>query len=251
MLTLALLAAATAARANDIPRLAGPVTDLTAARVLAPAGGRIPTRIDQLLRNDDIQLFVLFVDTTGSYTVTGFADETARLNSLGGNDVLLVVALTDRTDALWRSDYYLDRLTDAELQGVLTQQVEPHLRAGDDIGAVISCADGLAAAGRKPADVTIGPAPTAAPLPAIDGTAAALVLVGVGGSLLWGVIIARRREGDAAVALARKDAQRSQEANALLIRAGSAIHEGATGAPVRCGPAPRGVQLARARTAVL
>ena len=128
MLTLALLAAATAARANDIPRLAGPVTDLTAARVLAPDGGRIPTRIDQLLRNDDIQLFVLFVDTTGSYTVTGFADETARLNSLGGNDVLLVVALTDPTDALWRSDYYLDRLTDAQLQGVLTQPVAPQLR---------------------------------------------------------------------------------------------------------------------------
>ncbi len=219
VLMLALVAAASGARADDIPRLGGPVTDVTTGQVLAADRARIETRIDELLRADDVQLFVLFVETTGSYTVTGFADDTARINSLGGNDMLLVVALTDRTDALWRSDFLGDRFTDAELQTVLTQRVEPRLRDGDYGGAVVAGADGLSAAGAKPAEATAGPIPTSAPVATPDlGFALPLVLLLAGAVLLWSVLAARRRE-------AKADASRTGEANALLIRADEALRD--------------------------
>ena len=215
------LALATAAYADDVPRLETQITDLSRGGVLASGRVRIQPVLDELVRSDDIQLFVLFVETTAGRTVTDFADETARVNSLGGNDTLLVVALTDRTDALWRSDSYLDRLTDRELETVLSQQVEPRLRDSDFVGAVIASAEGLRSASRGSA-----PSDPATPSVAPDlGVLVPAVLVGAGGLLLWNALASRRREQIAAAVRAQRDAQRTQEANALLIRADEALRD--------------------------
>lgn len=215
------LALATAAYADDVPRLEGQITDLSRDGVLASGRARLQPVLDELVRSDDIQLFVLFVETTGDRTVTEFADETARTNSLGGNDALLVVALADRTDALWRSDSYLDRLTDRELETVLSQQVEPRLRDSDFAGAVIASAEGLRGASRAES-----PSDPSTPLAAPDlGFLVPAVLVGAGGLLLWNARATRRRERTAAAAREQRDAQRTRESNALLIRADESLRD--------------------------
>jgi type II secretory pathway pseudopilin PulG len=215
------LALATATFADDVPRLEGQITDLSHDRVLASGRARMQPVLDELVRSDDIQLFVLFVETTGDRTVTDFTDETARTNSLGGNDTLLVIALADRTDALWRSDSYLDRLTDRELETVLSQQVEPRLRDSDFVGAVIASAEGLRGASRAES-----PSDPLTPLAAPDlWFLVPAVLVGAGGLLLWNALATRRRERTAAAARAQRDAQRTREANALLIRADESLRD--------------------------
>ena len=70
-----------------------------------------------------------------------FADETARLSSLGGDDALLVVALEDRSDAIWASDTL--PISDAELDSVIVDVLEPGLREGDFAAAVIATAEQL------------------------------------------------------------------------------------------------------------
>ena len=89
----------------------------------------IQAALDKLLRDHGVQLFVLFVDTTEGLTATDFADETARLSSLGGDDALLLVAVEDRSDAIWISEALALRLTDPELNDVITGTLEPELRA--------------------------------------------------------------------------------------------------------------------------
>jgi uncharacterized membrane protein YgcG len=215
------LALASAAFAEDVPRLEGQITDLTRDRVLAGGRSSIQPVLDDLVGTEDIQLFVLFVEGTGSRTVTEFADETARVNSLGGNDVLFVVALTDRTDAMWRSESYLDRLTDQELQTVLSQQVEPRLRASDFAGAVIACADGIRAASGVPT-----PLEPATPSGGAEfGVLVVAVLIGTTGVLVWTLLAAWRRDQTAAAARAQSDARKTQEANALLIRADESLRD--------------------------
>lgn len=221
IVALVSLAFASAAFADDVPRLDGQITDLSRDRVLASGRSRIQPVLDELIRSDDIQLFVLFVESTGGRTVTDFTDETARSNSLGGNDALLVVALADRTDALWRSDSYLDRLTDRELLAVLSQQVEPRLRDADFAGAVVAAADGVRAASRE--SVPSEPS-TPSGVPGL-GFLVPAVIAGTGGVLLWSVLAARRRDRMAAVTRAQRDARRTQEANALLIRADESLRD--------------------------
>lgn len=218
-------ALATRAAADDIPQLVGQITDRTNAQVLSSGRQRIQPVLDELVRTDDIQLFVLFVETTAARTVTAFADETAGANSLGGNDALLVVAMTDRSDAIWRSSSYLDRLTDRELQTVLSQQVEPLLRDGDYAGAAIAAAYGLRSASRTNEGVAPAPAPApSASLPDL-GFVVPLILIVVGAVVLWSVLASRRRERAALAARAAQDAQRATEANAALIRADESLRD--------------------------
>ncbi len=145
---LAFLAAAVLALALWSPalgatpgRLAGPVTDQ--AGVLDGRTGEVSKALDSLLADHDIQLFVDFVDTTGSLTATAFADETASASSLGGNDALLVVAVQDRSDAIWVSDLVGTRLSDSQLNQIIADSLEPRLRDGDYAGAAVATAEAM------------------------------------------------------------------------------------------------------------
>ena len=155
VLLLALLTGAVAG-VEDVPRLTGPVTDQT--NVLAGQTVRIEDAIEDLQARTRIQLWVLFVRTTGSLNVTDYALEVSDRNSLGANDALLVVALDDRTDAIWLSDG-LDEITDREVDDILADRVEPRLAASDFAGAVLAATSGLATAfgatPRTPAPATL------------------------------------------------------------------------------------------------
>ena len=53
-----------------------------------------------------------------------YATETARINSLGADDALVLVALGDRTDAIWVAEG-LDAITDAEIDAIIAGELEP------------------------------------------------------------------------------------------------------------------------------
>lgn len=183
---LALLAATTVQAAGP-PKLQGPVTDQ--AGVLGGRVAEVEQALDALLRDHDVQLFVLFVQGTGDLTATEFADETARANSLGANDVLLMVAMGDRTDAIWVSDALAGRLTDPELNQIIADDLEPALREGDPAGAAIATAKALGAAAEPAPPMTAPPNDGGGPVGPIDGGGAGLS-IDVGALIGWTLLLA-------------------------------------------------------------
>ena len=134
------MAALRPALAADPQRLEAQVTDDVGA--LDGRIDEVQSALDNIMQSGGPQLFVLFVDTTDGTPVTGFADETARLSSLGGDDALLVVAVDDRSDAVWVSNAL--PITDDELNAIVSDTLEPGLRDGDFAAAVIATAEALA-----------------------------------------------------------------------------------------------------------
>jgi len=94
-----------------------------------------------LLDETGIQLWAWFTDTTGSLTAPDFAAETARLSSLGGTDFLIVLAMDDRAYGYWASEAI--PLSNAEIEQILSTEMEPGLREGDNAGAIVSLAEAL------------------------------------------------------------------------------------------------------------
>lgn len=124
-LALCLAAPTATATAQAAPTLAERVTDL--AGVLGP-GDRSTAQsgIDRLDTEHNIQLWALFVDTTGGVSVTDYTRAVFEENGLGGNDALLVIVTGDRRDALWVGP--LVPVTDTQIDEILANDVEPNLR---------------------------------------------------------------------------------------------------------------------------
>ena len=165
---LLLVAVPALARAEDILRLEGAVTD--SAGVLDGRVAEIETAVDRTLDEHGVQVFVVYVRTTGERQMADYAEETAATNSLGVDDALLVVAMDDRTDYIWVADS-LDEITDDELDAILTGDLEPRLRDGDPAGAAIAAVEALGDAADSPAptDGPIVPGPVVTPTPAPGG----------------------------------------------------------------------------------
>ncbi len=99
--------------------------------------------IDELERDEQIQLWVAYVDSFSGVNAQEWADETAEQSDLGLSDVLLAVATEDRAYA-----YSVDEqfpLSNDELARIANQEIEPELSDGDWAGAAIAAASGLEA----------------------------------------------------------------------------------------------------------
>ncbi len=169
LVAAALLAAAgsSIAIAEEVMRLEGPVTDTAGA--LDGRVADVEGAIDRTLDDHGVQVFVLFVRTTGDVQMADYAQGTADVNSLGVDDALLVVAMDDRTDYIWVSDS-LDEITDDELDTILVEELEPRLRDGDAPGAAVAAVEALGVAADSPAPTDgpfvpgpVSPVPTAEP----------------------------------------------------------------------------------------
>lgn len=136
---LVALAVSSGAHAQEVPRVNERVTDQ--AGVIKDLA-RVEAAIEALEHDHNVQLWVLVVETTGTETVTGYADAVAEANSFGGNDALLIVAIADRSDALWVGGM-LDAVTDEEIDRLLTTVLEPRLADGEFEAAVADLASGL------------------------------------------------------------------------------------------------------------
>ena len=240
---LTLLAFASPARAaEDFPRLDGPITDLTDT-LSSSEEARAEQAIVDLRSAQAIDLWVLFTDTTNPLSVTDYADEVAARNSLGTNDVLLVVAMDDRTDALWLSDG-LEDITDREVDAIISNQVEPELADGDFVGAIEAAAAGLATASggtvQTPGPTATGGAtarPTATPAGTGTGGTPPPSNTGGGGisPIVWIILVAiglwliyawwQRRRADHRTTEERdkQTGQLATEANRLLIETDDAL----------------------------
>ncbi|HXV93909.1 MAG TPA: TPM domain-containing protein, partial [Pseudonocardia sp.] len=163
VLALLLLGAAPAVAEPPL-RLDDQITD----RAGVGLDAEVPLALDRLRADEDIQLFVVFVDSFDGASGQEWADESARLSQLGSRDMLFAVAVRDRAygysvDAAFpRSGSEIDRL--------IASDVEPRLAVDDWSGATVALADGLRGGG-----IGIG---------AIAGLVAGAALVGGGVFLL-------------------------------------------------------------------
>jgi uncharacterized membrane protein YgcG len=179
---------------------------------------------------ENVQLFVLFVNTLDGATVTDYADETAALSSLAGNDALLVVAIEDRLTALWVGDS-LDGVSDDEIQSIIDQRVTPNLQDGAWGGAAEAAAAGIADAlvtegeeplppgEEEPSGTTGGGFPWGAVL--------GIALVLAGGWALFSWWQNRRRAGLDAEERDRRLGTLVRQANARLIEIDELIRDDA------------------------
>jgi uncharacterized membrane protein YgcG len=215
-----------AAAAATMPTLRGPVTD--EAGVVSGHESEVRDAIDELLREHKVQLWVLFVATTGDVNATDFADQTAAQNSLGVDDALLMVAVEDRTDAIWISDTLQSSITDPEIDDIISNDLEPLLREGDFVGAAIATARGLGEARAKENEPASGPVDGgggnvddgggAVRGPAVDLTPVLVILViGAGLFLVARWYTARSNVRRAAEEQDRRTGKLAREANALLV----------------------------------
>jgi uncharacterized membrane protein YgcG len=170
----------------------GPVTD--DARVIGADIGNVEQALDELRTEHGVQLFVVFVDSFDGMDSQDWTDETAVINGLGLNDILLAVAVEDRQYA-WSVDQGFT-LTDDALAEVATDDIEPNLQDEDWAGAVVAAADGygraLTAASAPPATAQ-GDTETGGS--SLLGCLLPIGLLAVGGGVVAFLLSKRRRKG--------------------------------------------------------
>jgi uncharacterized membrane protein YgcG len=160
----------------------GPVTDR--AGVLNPDGfSRVTDAIARLGSEDQMQLFVVYVDSFDGTGAPDWAGDTAAQSGLRGTYFLFAVAVNDGLFGYSVNQSF--PLSDAELDNLFTQDVVPELSAGNFEGAAIALARGLgsgggASASANTASPSAGSGSEASPDPGeLDGIAS----VGVAGGI--------------------------------------------------------------------
>ena len=221
--------------AQDIPHLTSQVTDQTGALGAASA---VQPALDSLLKDHGVQLWVVFVPTTGSTTAPDFAQTTYQQNGLGGNDVLLLVAVNDHRYGWWAAQNGPLEPIRNDVDTILSNSIEAPFRAGDYAGGVSQFAAALgqrlSSAGQPAQPATQQPGGTSSQpsgQPAgqssdpLLGVVGALILVLAGVAILWAWLSRRRADHRAAEERDRRMAQLARDANALLIQTDDAVRE--------------------------
>ena len=212
--------------AQDVPRLDDAVTDETG--VLLEDRPRIEQALERLFSQTGVQLYVLFVPSTGAMDMPAYAEAVGEQN-LEANDALLVVALAERTDQIVIGPDLRTRLSQTTLDRIRTGVLEPGLGSGDFGSAFVDTAEALGTALLGPTSPPLTPAPAASPAPNDAGGAGAgsgnllLLLIGailviVGIAWLLSRVARLRTERRAAFEEAKRQEELGRQANALLIK---------------------------------
>jgi uncharacterized membrane protein YgcG len=96
--------------------------------------------VAELAAEDDLGLYAVFVSSFDNRDSGEWAQETARMSGLGGDDLLLAVAVGDAT---YEYGWWVDEsfpLSEVDLERAITSEVEPLLTAGNRSGAVVALA---------------------------------------------------------------------------------------------------------------
>ena len=165
--------------------LPGQVTDQ--AGVLDGDESRVQAAIDELRTEEDVQLFVVFVDSFDGVPGPQWADRTAAASGLAGNDLMLAVAVDDGLYQPWRGGAVGP--SESRITDVISADVEPQLAAGDWAGAVVALTDGLQDGSTAGSNSGGGGGGGAA-----LGVLAAVAVVGGGG---YALVRSRRRRAQA------------------------------------------------------
>ncbi|MDP9395928.1 MAG: TPM domain-containing protein, partial [Actinomycetota bacterium] len=136
---VSVLLPASAALGEPPLRVPDQVTDRVGA--LDGRETEVEVALDDVRADTGIQVFAVYVSSFDGRSGDEWANETARVSQLGGNDVLLAVAVDDRAYG-----YSVDEsfpISDAALEQLVTGDVEPRLAEEDWAGAAVVMADGL------------------------------------------------------------------------------------------------------------
>ncbi|MGW4843992.1 TPM domain-containing protein [Nocardia brasiliensis] len=109
--------------------------------------------MNQLYADHQVRLWVVYVRDFGGLGSQQWADQTAAESDLGARDLLLAIATQDRAYRL--AGNAPSGVSDAELDSLLTREVEPALRDGRWADAGIATADGLNSAMRGGTDIRV------------------------------------------------------------------------------------------------
>ena len=130
----------TAASAEPPFRVPSQITD----RAGALTGGDqadVQAALDQLSAEDNVDLYVVYVDTFDDPTDSEqWTTQTAQLSSLGNNQILLAIATGGR--AYWTNVPTNLGLSQSQLDDINTTQIAPQLKDSDWAGAAIAAANG-------------------------------------------------------------------------------------------------------------
>ena len=159
-----------------VPTLSSAITDETG--VLSSGTAQIDAAQRRLFDKTGVQLYVLFVKSTGGQDIGQYALDVGNANGLTGTDALLVVATVDHTDWLQTGPDLRSVLSQNEIDAIL-RSLESRLKAGDFVGGVVGVADGLGAALPR---VGAAPQPTSAPPSSAPETARPLPTTVPGGT---------------------------------------------------------------------
>jgi uncharacterized membrane protein YgcG len=233
-LALAIVAIPAGALAANEPRLSGPITDLTQDQVTANGRAEAEQALRRLQDEANVQLFALYVDSTGGPNINDYASAVGTANSLGTNDALLVVAVADRTYSLRIDSSLEDVITPDEAEQLRGDLIEPQLRDGDWSGAIAAAASGLMEAASSAAPVGPGTDPGTVPQPAPAGGVNLLPILGIGLLVLGGLWVfgalssgrrTRQQEKRTAEERDKRTGDLAREANQQLIRADDALRD--------------------------
>jgi len=148
----ALLLLAAPAALAQAPKLTNHVTDQTGT--LGSGMAAVQDSLANLLDRSKVELWVVFVSTTDSGTAQDLARQTFESNGLGGNDMVLLVAVNDHRYGWW--ELQATGLSGGTIDALSSDNLDPSFKQGDYAGGVVNFANALGQA------VTGGSKPTAA-----------------------------------------------------------------------------------------
>jgi uncharacterized membrane protein YgcG/tetratricopeptide (TPR) repeat protein len=101
----------------------------------------LQAELDGLRTDAGLQLFVVYVDSFDGQSGAQWSEQTYETSGMGGNDVLLAVAVQDRAYGMWTTGE--SGLGEADVSRVQSRDVEPALGNDDWAGAVSAAVTGL------------------------------------------------------------------------------------------------------------
>jgi uncharacterized membrane protein YgcG len=234
-----LLLLASGAAAQSTPTLTGQITDQTG--VLDSGRGQVQAALDNLLNRENVQLRVVFIASGNGPTAQQLAQQTFEANGLGGNDMLLLVAVNDHQYGWWEID--ATSLPGYSIDSLLGSAMEPRFRAGDYPGGVVDFVNALGQqidAARAPVSKPTAENPVVVPpnpggsggssssndsaVVAVLWTILALILIGGGAVLVVLWFSSWRRGRLSAEERDRRTGDLARQANKLLVDTDDAVN---------------------------
>jgi uncharacterized membrane protein YgcG len=232
-----LLLLASGAGALATPKLSSQITDQTG--VLGSDQTSVQTALDSLQNGQNVQLWVVFIPTTGSATAPDFARQTFEANGLGGNDMILLVAVNDHRYGWWEVD--ATGLPKLQIDSLMSSRMEPPFKSGDYAGGVVAFAGGLGdavAAARAPVSkpTAYATAPNAGGSTSSSGsgdsgtstvlwTLIAVILIGGGLIFVYLWFVTRRNNHLSVEERDKRTGDLARQANQMLLATDDALHE--------------------------
>ncbi len=223
-----------AALAQSVPSLTSQITDQTG--VLGSDQAQVQSALDDLLNQENVQLWLVLISSTGGATAQDLAQQTFESNGLGGNDLVLLIAVDDHRYGWWETQ--ATGLPGSQIDGLLGSEMEPSFRAGNYSAGIIKFTDVLGGAilqARNPVPKPTADEPT--PVPADNTTTVdtsgvatflwfvvALLLIGIG---LFVVVVWYRGRQQSRLSVEERDKKTgdlARQANKLLVDTDDALH---------------------------